>query len=703
MGFRAAEEARRHASLVKSTARYYIRGSWQMQSRQTPPPRGPIATMDDGGTRDAAEAPPMMISVPLSGGAANGGDGSEPSKSHHASPNNIEPNAPAAAMVTPDPTAASKYRSGWSSTPRMPAQTALHLDRAVELDDELDAIRIAKRKLAERNEEIAQKEAEAKAAEEAKERERKEAEVQESISHSLEVGLSRTEAEFERVKQERLAKVRVQQIEHERVREQERAEAKLQDRTMDESLEEGRPPSEEDAVQQLREKIDGRSEPWHKQKKYRCGILLIVLLVVAIIGLAAGLAGKNSGSDGGASSAEDFVWVEGEEIPLVVDRTCQYELRRTMQLGVTDNNIDSKFWGSASDFDGTDAVIVSHSREGGGAVWALSENAEGSWGQSAFQSSWSDQSGWDVAVRNGIIVIGTPAYQGRDVEHWENDSSWWGGRGAAVVLARDEGGNWKEQALLVPSEADDIAGFGNSVAISESGRRIAVGAWHDRENRGSVYIFEKIRGMWAETQKLAPLTARSQSVTFHGNYGSSVAITDTSLAVLAPHDYGDGRLRGVVYVYSRGRDGQYEEAQQLGLGLGEQLKVTSGAGLAFLGSDWLAAGAGENRKVHMFRSSSSGYQKTTELTSSDAGGNSIFGVGLDGQGNQVMVQDCGEDAAYLFSFEGGVWKEKAKFNGCNTSMSGNSMVSQSNEDFALTGSLYGGPVRFYDLVCERDR
>ena len=70
-----------------------------------------------------------------------------------------------------------------------------------------------------------------------------------------------------------------------------------------------------------------------------------------------------------------------------------------------------------------------------------------------------------------------------------------------------------------------------------------------------------------------------------------------------------------------------------------------------------------------------------------------FGVSLDGQGTQVMVQDCGEDAAYLFAFEGGVWKEKAKFDGCNTSLSGNSIVNQS----VLSGRL--PRFREYEVVA----
>ena len=175
-------------------------------------------------------------------------------------------------------------------------------------------------------------------------------------------------------------------------------------------------------------------------------------------------------------------------------------------------------------------------------------------------------------------------------------------------------------------------------------------------------------------------------------------ISDTLLAVKSPFDY-IGGLRGVVYLYKRGRAGLYEETDRLSTPEGPQLSMTSGADLIFL-DEFLLVGSVGNKKVYVFKQTSSeGYQKTTELTASDAGPDSIFGISMDGRGTEVMVQDCGDDSSIFFSYEGGVWKDKAKFEGCNTALSGSTIVAQSQDDFEINGHIYGGQVSFYDLIC----
>ena len=76
---------------------------------------------------------------------------------------------------------------------------------------------------------------------------------------------------------------------------------------------------------------------------------------------------------------------------------------------------------------------------------------------------------------------------------------------------------------------------------------------------------------------------------------------------------------------------------------------------------------------------------------------------IGGKGNDVLVSDKGDDSSYLFSYEDGVWKEKAKFDGYHAAISGNSIVVHSPLTFRQSrqsGSRYGGYVYFYNLVCE---
>ena len=61
--------------------------------------------------------------------------------------------------------------------------------------------------------------------------------------------------------------------------------------------------------------------------------------------------------------------------------------------------------------------------------------------------------------------MGAPAHKGRDVFHpTRDDYSWWGGRGAAVVLTKDKNtGSWYKEATLLPQVTDPGANFGVSV------------------------------------------------------------------------------------------------------------------------------------------------------------------------------------------------------------------------------------------------
>lgn len=233
-------------------------------------------------------------------------------------------------------------------------------------------------------------------------------------------------------------------------------------------------------------------------------------------------------------------------------------------------------------------------------------------------------------------------------------------------------------------------------------------AWHDRDGRGSVYIFSKQNGSWTETQKLSPSIFKTQSNVFHGNYGHSVAISDTMLAVKAPFDYMNG-VRGVVYLYKRDGDGKkFVELQRLSTPEGEGPQTVSyhSPQIALL-DEFVLVGASELKKVYAFKKTSNyGYQKTTELVASDASFGSTFGVKIGGGGSNALISDRGQDSTYLFSYEDEVWKEKAKFDGYHAALSGKSIVVHSPFEFELKtysyGNRYGGQVSFYDLVCEPD-
>jgi len=424
--------------------------------------------------------------------------------------------------------------------------------------------------------------------------------------------------------------------------------------------------------------------------------------------------------------------------PVVDDRAsgCAYELIQTVRVSApATENVTKMLSGGTSAFDGDSAVIVSYSSDGtAGAVWALGkgggdDDGRPSWEQTAaFQTSESDQLGWGVALEGSTFVAGAPGQNATDwmglVKGWH-----WAGRGKALVMGKrrkdeDTGegeDEWYEEAILIPGEAEDTADFGNSVAIAPCECIVAVGAWHDRLNQGSVFVYSKTENndgtvAWTETQKLAPdNTRRTQSDHLHGNYGYTVAVDDGYLAVKAPYDsylesydYFD-KNRGVVYVYQWNTEtGTYEELVRLCAPEGEQVRHHL-KDMVFVDSFLLVGAPGKN-KVYVFRQRMEdgvavGYEKTAELTPSDGDGVNNFGIRLDasassdGGTTNVLVGDLGGEASYLFVYEDGVWKERAKFDGVNTSLSGSSIVEHTPKSFEVNGEEYGGEVNFYDLVC----
>lgn len=174
--------------------------------------------------------------------------------------------------------------------------------------------------------------------------------------------------------------------------------------------------------------------------------------------------------------------------------------------------------------------------------------------------------------------------------------------------------------------------------------------------------------------------------------------------------------RGVVYLYKQGANGTFVEEDRLFASEGKQVR-THLKDMVFL-DDFLLVGAPGRNKVYVFElarsepdevtgedtGNTTASRKTAELTPSDgAGSESYFGVSLDGKGTDVLVGNRGNQTSYLFSYKDEAWREKAKFDGFNTALSGNTIVEHTPVTFEMKmngGKKYGGEVNFFDLSCE---
>lgn len=144
--------------------------------------------------------------------------------------------------------------------------------------------------------------------------------------------------------------------------------------------------------------------------------------------------------------------------------------------------------------------------------------------------------GWDCAISNDTIVIGTPlaAAPARL-------------SGTAYIFKR-EGNVWEQAAMLIPHDGDGGDHFGISVNVSEN--RAIVGAYRD-ENRGnrrisgSAYIFSEAGDTYTQEAKLT-----ADKLQEGAGFGFRVAIDANRALVSAPFaDTKIGDNSGVVYAF----------------------------------------------------------------------------------------------------------------------------------------------------------
>ncbi|MEW8657032.1 MAG: FG-GAP repeat protein, partial [Candidatus Thiodiazotropha endolucinida] len=176
-----------------------------------------------------------------------------------------------------------------------------------------------------------------------------------------------------------------------------------------------------------------------------------------------------------------------------------------------------------------------------GAVYIFTRN-NGLWNQQAvFKATNAEEGdgfGASLAILDDTLVVGATG----------EDSSASGGKadnsttsaGAAYVFTRS-GGAWTEQAYLKASNAGEMDGFGNSVAIS--GDTLVVGAFFESSsvsggeadnsalNAGAVYVFTRNSEIWSQQTYLKASNAEWSDL-----FGFSVAISGDTLVVGAPNE-----------------------------------------------------------------------------------------------------------------------------------------------------------------------
>ena len=289
---------------------------------------------------------------------------------------------------------------------------------------------------------------------------------------------------------------------------------------------------------------------------------------------------NGNGADSGAAyvfTRNDGVWDDGVKL--------------TASGGAAYDN-----FGISVAVDGDTVVVGAPGNDGAGAdsgsvyvfvkptgAWATStETAK----LTASDGAALDYFGYSVAVDGDTVLVG--AYQDDDEENDSEDS------GSAYIFTKpNSSGSWAdwdpmedtETAKLTASDGADDDWFGVSVALD--GKTAVIGASGDDDkgiDSGSVYVFVKPSGAWADGNETDKLTASDGEA--QDNFGYSVAVDVDTVEVsgaevevatvvvgayqhdpIDPHSDPDSPLylldAGAAYVFTRDSGGVWDGGEKL--------------------------------------------------------------------------------------------------------------------------------------------
>lgn len=195
------------------------------------------------------------------------------------------------------------------------------------------------------------------------------------------------------------------------------------------------------------------------------------------------------------------------------------------------------------------------------------------------------------------------------------------GVGGKVFIFSRNGSTWVEHATLSVASTADGDDFGVAVSLDSDGTRIVIGANKVENGLGEVYVFKRTVDTWALEDTLTASDGGANGA--EGEFGSSLHITPlgTRIVVGAPGATvggGPGDARGQVYIYNITDDG-WEEASSILLlspavdngRFGSDVKISADANIVLVSS------TGSDGFVDCFSSSDS-WESSTHLTNENA-------------------------------------------------------------------------------------
>jgi len=320
------------------------------------------------------------------------------------------------------------------------------------------------------------------------------------------------------------------------------------------------------------------------------------------------------------------------------------------------------------------ADVGGNSGQGAAYVFYRNQGGANAWGQvaklTASDGAAGDYFGAAVSASGDTVVVGA---------YLEG-----GGRGAAYVFYRDQGGPdaWGQVKKLVAEDGATGDWFGLDVSVA--GDTAVVGSRHanisGRSDQGAAYVFYRDQGgadNWGQVRKLTAADGAAGDI-----FGHRVSLSGDTLVVGARWaDVGGNSGQGAAYVFYRDQGGPDAWGQV------KKLTASDGAagdefGEVSLSGDTLVVssphadvdgndGQGVAYVFYRDQGGTNGWGQVEKLISADGAPGDEFGVSVSVNGNKVVVGaryvDIGSNndqgAAYVFSRDQGganIWGQAAR-------------------------------------------
>jgi hypothetical protein len=283
--------------------------------------------------------------------------------------------------------------------------------------------------------------------------------------------------------------------------------------------------------------------------------------------------------------------------------------------------------------------------------------------------------------------------------------------GAVYVFTRT-GNAWMQQAYIKasnPGERDDGDTFGYSIALSDDGATLAVGAPSEDSSAtgmngsqgdnsamgaGAVYVFTRAGTAWSQQAYVKSSITRANSL-----FGYSVALSSNG-DTLAAGAFDEDGGKGAVHIFARSSGAWTEQARlqasnaERGDSLGVSIAISDDGNTVAAGAldedslltninpgDQGAADQSTDTSAgatYVFTRTGSTWSQQAFIKASNPGMGDWFGVhlALSGDGNTLAIsapnEDGADDAApeagavYVYARSGGAWSHQMYLKGANT-------------------------------------